>query len=100
MLHNIKKVHVSFVYVCVSRPKGGAHPPAAGLDPQLPSGGAEAHVAAWGPGQDVSAPLSQHHPGDISNTNPISSIAPDSAWFTESKSRLSEAPLSVTWRGT
>ena len=47
------------MFVLVYRPEDGVHPPAAGLDPQLPSGGAEVHVAAGGLGQDVSATLSQ-----------------------------------------
>lgn len=45
--------------VFVHRPKDGVHPSAAGLDPQLSTGGAEVIVSAGGLGQDVSATLRQ-----------------------------------------
>lgn len=46
-----------FLLLLLLRPKGGVHPPAAGVDPQLPSGGAEVHVAVGGVGQEVSVAL-------------------------------------------
>jgi len=47
---------LTFILV-IRRPKAGVRPPAAGLDPQLGAGGAEADVAAGGPGQDLPAKL-------------------------------------------
>lgn len=45
------------LFLFARRPEGRVHSPAAGLDPQLPAGGAEVSVSAGGLGQDVPAAL-------------------------------------------
>ena len=52
-------MYVLFVF----RPKDGVHPPAAGLVPQLPAGGAEVNVSAGGLGQDIPASLRHRDTG-------------------------------------
>ncbi|GLD52871.1 dehydrogenase/reductase SDR family member 12-like isoform X2 [Lates japonicus] len=51
-------------WTLLSGPQDGVHPPAAGLDPQLPPGGAEVNVSAGGLGQDIPATLRQQETGN------------------------------------
>lgn len=62
------------------RPQDGAHSPAAGLDPQLRPGGAEAALCAGGPGQDLPAALRHGRRGQIDTHGPTASVRNDRGW--------------------
>lgn len=56
--HDFVRIDVdASVFVSVLRPEEGARPPAPGMDPQLPTGGARANDPAGRPGQVTPASL-------------------------------------------